>query len=223
MNLTKYIKNKKSKKQYFSNIEVNEMDPLPDNISIKNVLKKLSSILPSHLLSCIDTINIGQFKEIKRRKIQAYYDNKAVFMTNNQVDEDDMIDDIVHEIAHAVEEKYGGAIYLDGLLKEEFVRKRLQLKEVLQNKGFNMDLKYFIETKYSEQFDKFLHVTVGYPILRTLTSNIYYSPYAATSLREYFANGFEAFYLFGHSHRLKKMSPELYRKLGSLLQHEDRT
>ena len=54
---------------------------------------------------------------------------------------------------------------------------------------------------------------VGYPVLSAMTVNLFYSPYGSTSIREYFANGFEAFYMQEDINRLKKISPELYKKI----------
>ena len=54
---------------------------------------------------------------------------------------------------------------------------------------------------YVLEFDEFLYKTVGYDLLRDLTVELFVSPYAATSLREYFANGFEHYFF-------------TYRKLG---------
>jgi hypothetical protein len=46
---------------------------------------------------------------------------------------------------------------------------------------------------------------------------VFITPYAATSLREYFATGFTEFYLHPDDHEfLKKISPELYKKINSL-------
>jgi len=43
------------------------------------------------------------------------------------------------------------------------------------------------------------------------------TPYAATSLREYFATGFTEFYLYPDTHGyIKKTSPELFKKLVQL-------
>ena len=223
MSLKNYIKKKKNKKQYFSQIEINQVHPLPDNISVDNVVSRLREMIPHHLLKTIKYINIGQFEELKRRNIQAYYKNNSVFMTNHQVDEDDMMDDIVHEIAHAVEEKYGQLIYSDGLIEDEFTNKRMQLWNLLKNKGFEQSMHFFLDPNYSEEFDKYLHDTVGYPTMRILTPGIFYSPYAATSIREYFANGFEAVYLHTEGHKIKKISPALYKKMENLLKDEDRT
>jgi hypothetical protein len=44
---------------------------------------------------------------------------------------------------------------------------------------------------------------------------LFVSPYGATSLQEYFANGFEKYYL-GESKAVKDISPVLYNVLYSL-------
>lgn len=223
MSLKNYIKKKKNKKQYFSQIEINQVDPLPDNISVEKVVARLRETIPHHLLRTIKAINIGQFRELERRKIQAYYKDNSVFMTNHQVDEADMMDDIVHEVAHAVEEEYKQLIYSDGLIEEEFVKKRIQLWNLLKSRGFEESMQFFLNPDYSEKFDRYLHSTVGYPTMRILTPGIFYSPYAATSIREYFANGFEAFYLHAEVHKIRKISPMLYKKMENLLKDENRT
>jgi hypothetical protein len=46
--------------------------------------------------------------------------------------------------------------------------------------------------------------------LTSLTNEIFYSPYAATSLREYYANGFEAYFHKRDLAFLKNISPALY-------------
>ena len=44
---------------------------------------------------------------------------------------------------------------------------------------------------------------------------LFNSPYGATSLKEYFANGFEAYYI-GDRIYLSKISPYLYNKIENL-------
>ena len=51
-----------------------------------------------------------------------------------------------------------------------------------------------------------------------LGASIFYSPYAATSLREYFANGFEALYYYGDYNFISKSCPELYSKLQDIME-----
>ena len=72
----------------------------------------------------------------------------------------------------------------------------------------------FIEGK---EFDEFLHEDVGYDKLGEVLKGVVVTPYAMTSLREYFATGFTEFYLYPDSHGyLQKTSPELYKKLVQL-------
>ena len=57
-----------------------------------------------------------------------------------------------------------------------------------------------------------MYEEVGYPALHTMTVGLFCSPYGATSLREYFANGFE-FYFMKNRELVKKVSPQLYKLL----------
>ena len=51
-------------------------------------------------------IIVGWFEEFEERNINAFYDSGAVYISNLQDDQEDMFDDIVHEIAHSVEDAY---------------------------------------------------------------------------------------------------------------------
>ena len=73
-----------------------------------------------------------------------------------------------------------------------------------------------MDVEYRDAFDHFLYKEVGYPLLSSLTAGLFMSPYAATSLREYFANGFEWFFLKDQQTYLKQISPVLYNKLDKL-------
>jgi hypothetical protein len=48
---------------------------------------------------------------------------------------------------------------------------------------------------------------------------LFYSPYASTSLREYFANGFEAYFL-GQREYLPKIGQHLFIKLEEIITGE---
>ena len=62
----------------------------------------------------------------------------------------------------------------------------------------------------------FFYDEIGYPTLGIYTSSLFYSPYGCTSLREYFANGFEAYFMREEIGRLKRISPVLYNKIVKL-------
>ena len=50
-----------------------------------------------------------------------------------------------------------------------------------------------------------------------MVSGLFNSAYAATSLREYFANAFEEYFL-GNRKNLSKISPQLYKKIDFITQ-----
>ena len=76
---------------------------------------------------------------------------------------------------------------------------------------------YYNNPEYNETFDKHMYSDIGYDKLRLITPELFYSPYAITSLREYWANGFEN-YLLGDRAALKDISPVLYRKIYNLFE-----
>jgi Mlc titration factor MtfA (ptsG expression regulator) len=53
-----------------------------------------------------------------------------------------------------------------------------------------------------------------------MVPGVFPSPYAATSLREYFARGFEEYYM-GRPQELKNICPVLYSKMYNLHNMED--
>ena len=174
----------------------------------------MESLIPPHLFSEVEMIIVGWFSEFEERDINAFYIDSTLCITNVQDDEADMVDDIVHEISHAVEEAYGYEIYGDNLIKDEFLRKRKYLHDILWKAGYKAPEAFFTNTEFDQEFDDFLHKQVGYDKLRTLISGLFISPYAATSLREYFATGFTEFYIDPANREfLKKSSPQLYKKL----------
>ena len=130
-----------------------------------------------------------------------------------------MVDDIVHEIAHSVEMLFRTQLYLDEAIKKEFLGKRKRLLDILEQEGYNIYKNEFLDLDYSKAFDEFLYKDVGYPTLISLTMGLFVSPYAATSLREYFANGFENYFL-GDKQYLRKLSPYLFNKVQNIVEEE---
>ena len=185
------------------------------------MLEEISRAIPRKFLYNLDSIYVGDFDFLNKRQVQAVYENSSIFVTNNQDSIEDMADDIIHEIAHSVEETEKRFIYSDGLMEREFISKRKKMYEILQAEGYKVELISFLETEYSQSFDQFLHAEVGYPVLEVLISNLFYSPYASTSLREYFANGFEAYYYYRDGHVLSKISPVLCDRIVNLKKEEE--
>ena len=222
-----YLKQKKQLHFTQGGIEVIIKDELiygekDSDFSVKDVVDFITSRIPKSLLTNIDVIYVGNFDFLNKRSVQAMYDNSSIFVTNHQDNFEDMCDDVIHEIAHSVEEVKDVYIYSDGLLESEFATKRRQLYSILKSEGFceDISLQTFLETEYTPSFDDFLYKEVGYSALSVLTASIFYSPYAATSLREYFANGFEAYYCHQDVDFLQKACPKLYAKILGLTDEE---
>ncbi len=199
-------------------IHVYFKDPLSDgNINVEEILSKVESMIPHHLLSEVEMMIVGWFDEFEERSLNAYYDSGTLYISNLQDDFNDMCDDIIHEVSHSIEEPYGYFIYGDKKIENEFLRKRKYLYDVLWKMDFKAPLSVFMDPEYNEDFDMFLYEKIGYDKLSNVIRGIFITPYAATSLREYFATGFTEFYIHPDEHSfLQKVSPELYKKLVSL-------
>jgi Mlc titration factor MtfA (ptsG expression regulator) len=204
-------------------IHVYFKDPVEnEEINVETVVNDIESIIPAHLLSEVEMIIIGWFDEFEERSINAFYDGGTLYVSNVQNDFMDMYDDIIHEISHSLEEPHGYFIYGDKKIENEFLRKRKFLHDILWQKGFKAPMTVFMELEYNKDFDMFLYEKIGYDKLTTLVEGIFVTPYAATSLREYYATGFTEFYVNPDTHGfLQKVSPELYKKLISLQEPEE--
>lgn len=223
MTLKNIIKNKqnKSKHFYWKSIQVFIKDELTNSeFSVRDVINRADKMIPSHLLRNIDTIYVGDFDFLNKREVQAMYENSSIFITNEQDDIEDMLDDLIHEIAHSIEEIRGEEIYSDGFIEREFLAKRKSLFFLLKEENYNVELSDFLNIDYDPVFDNFLYQEVGYTALSIISANLFYSPYGATSLREYFANGFEAYYFHKDLSHLKRISPSLFEKVNNLKDEE---
>jgi len=200
----------------FGKIPIHVQDPLPEDFDMSKVIEKIQGRVPGLLFNEIDIILVGDFEQFKHNKTNAAYSNGAIYTTIDQSSENDMVDDIVHELAHSVEEFAISEIYEDGFLEREFLGKRKRLFDILKQEGYNIELGAFMNPEFSTLFDEFLYENVGYPSLVSLSMGLYVSPYGITSLREYFANGFEEYFI-GDRRYLKKISPVLYSKISNIL------
>ena len=197
---------------FLDNIHVFIKDQIIGDVEINNVLNKVKKSIPLHLFSGLDAIYVGQFKELQQREVNAAFMDGALYISNIQQDEETMLEDLIHEIAHSLEEIANFNMYQDDSIYDEFLAKRLRLQKILESNGYNTSKQNFTKLEYDVKFDKYLYEEVGYPALHTMTVNLFCSPYGATSLREYFANGFE-FYFVKNRQLVKKVSPQLYKKL----------
>lgn len=197
-----------------SGLHVYFNEPLSnDKINVERVVAKVEGLIPSHLRSEIEMIIFGHFKEFDERAINAFYKDATLYITNSQDDEADLFDDIVHEMAHGVENSYGYEIYADQKIKKEFIKKRVFLHDILWASGYKIPKSLMLEPEYNIELDKFFLEEIGYDRLSDLTRGIFLTPYAATSLQEYFATTFTDFYITDNHGYLKKINPQVYNKL----------
>lgn len=192
-----------------------------DKSTLQDVIEIVENSLPSFLVSNVDVIYVGDFSFFQERDTNAAYEDGAIYVINVQDNAEDMADDIVHEIAHSVEEEFYDEIYGDGRVEGEFLGKREKLFQILSAyEEPMMDLIYFQNPDYNEDFDDYLYTQIGYPALNAYANGLFYSPYASTSVREYFARGFEAYFLHKDLKTLANISPILYNRIETLADME---
>jgi hypothetical protein len=190
-------------------------DKISDDVDFEFVLNYIAARVPFYLTSNIEMIYVGQFPEMKERDINAFYENDAIYVTNKQDGEMDMIEDVIHEISHAVEQYNQEFIYGSGALQREFVAKRKRLSALLSQK-YEVPADFNINFEYDRAIDEFLYRDVGYDALNQICVNIFPSAYACTSVSEYWAKGFEELFI-GETTDLKQMCPVLYKTLALLI------
>ena len=213
-NLLEYIRNSKENAgiYYLNDIPVWTEDPLPDYIDLRQVLLSVAKRLPNVYLKYIQAVRIGIFEEMLEKELNALYKDGVLYVSNMQDNNTDMLDDIIHEIAHAVEDHNHDLVYGDEKVLLEFLGKRKRLYELLKSEGYDVTIEQFLTTTYDYDFDMFLFQDIGYPVLETLTLGLFLSPYSVTSINEYFAVGFENFYM-DESIYVKKICPILLEKI----------
>lgn len=228
-NLTYYIKesSERSIKELrefpiFNKVMVYIKDKVETNFPIYQALKQLEKILPESFMVDIDCIIFGDFKEFQERKIEAFYKDGAIYLSPIQKEVGKLIRDVVHEVGHSLEKRLGVDLYKDKSIQEEFKSKRMYLYNLIKDDYdlgsiFNDNaLKYFMYIRYNKEFDNFLYNIIGYNNLTRITRDLFISPYSITSIREYFAIGFERYFLFGFENELKTICPRLHEKISEI-------
>lgn len=204
--------------EMFGRINVVQQEDLPENINIKKVLNNLEKIIPEHFLENLDSIYIGNYDFLIDRDLNAVYQDAAIYLMPHYDSEEDLFDDLVHEIAHCVEENFLYDIYEDSLIETEFLKKRKKLLDILRAYDYDgIDEKEFYNTEYSQDFDEYLYIMIGYPVLTQLSNGIFVTPYGATSMREYFANCFEQYFAKRNYKEVRAISPAVFKKIEFLL------
>lgn len=196
----------------FGTINVFVKDSLPQEINLTNTIMELEDTIPQHLFHDIDMIIIGQFNELNSRGIRAAYMDGAVYATNEQPSEEQLFEDIIHEIAHAVEKSYEYDIYGDDSVEKEYLGKKKRFLDLLQANGIRVPNRIRYETEYSKLFDEFLFYEIGYDKVAPFSQGLFLSPYASVSVSEYFATAFERYFVQSDAY-VKEICPQLFNKL----------
>jgi len=187
-----------------------ELEP---DVDIPAFCTEVEQILPASILKNVEVVYIGQFKHLGDRN--AAYSNGGIYINSAEPTNFDMVENFVHEVAHSLEIDHGAAIYASEVM-DEFRGKRERLRYLLEAEGYKINPALYSYMEYTEKFDNFLANEVGYPLLLTLTMGLFASPYGATSLQEYFANGFEKYFL-DNPRRVRDISPVLYTKIEEII------
>jgi hypothetical protein len=212
--LSSYNKALRERKEFHLNGSLIQIvNPLTRQVDISSIISFLSKNIPTEILNLVDIYYIGNFDVFKKRNTNAAYMDGAIYLSSDQETEKDLLDDIIHELGHALIEKENINIFGDGLIKREFTAKKTALKRILRSKGYDIP-KFFNSTSFSPEMDDFLYKGIGYEVLRPMINGLFMNPYAVTSLEEYFTSGMEDYFL-GKSLLLKSISPALFNKLES--------
>ena len=97
----------------FNHITVYIKEPLTEDINLTMVIAKVEKLIPRQLTSEVDTIIIGQFDFLLDREVTALFKDGAIYISNEQRTEEGLLEDLIHEISHAVETAHGQEIYGD--------------------------------------------------------------------------------------------------------------
>lgn len=204
----------------FGTIPVMIINDLTNDIDLQRVFSRIDELLydyfPLFNSSTLESVYIGNFSFLKKRQVNAMYSDGTIYISNEQDDEMDIIDDIVHEFAHLIEDLVGKDVYGDNKIKKEFYSKR---SVILDNLYLKIDPTLydrvgalFTDLEFNPVLDDLLLNTVGYDLLRSVSDEVFIEPYAITSVSEYFANGFEKYHL-QDPHIVKLYYPSVYNKI----------
>lgn len=217
--ITKSHKNiMKERKEFtlFNSINVFVKDPLSQDVNLTNIIMDIEDTIPQHFFYEIEMIIVGQFNELISRDIRAAYMDGAIYVTNDQPSEEQLFEDIVHEIAHAVEKSYEYEIYGDDAVEKEYLGKKKRFLDLLQASGIKVPNRIRYETEYSKLFDEYLFFELGYDKIMPFSQGLFLTPYASVSVSEYFATAFEHYFVQANLSYVKEISPQLFNKLREL-------
>ena len=221
MSTEKYIRNTAQlvkERMSINQVDVEITAEIPADLNIAKILTTLKGSVPSAYFKNLNGIKVADLQEFEDRDISAKYssDDKTLYISAFKQDSDnDMLDDLIHELGHHAESLYTDFIYEDDAIKDEFIMKRKQLQFEIGADGYDYRSYDFRNISYDKEFDTFLYKRIGKEKLKMITAGMFIRPYQSLSLREYFAVGFEQFYLGNHK-TLHRDCPVLYKRLTEL-------
>lgn len=209
----------KERKEFtlFGSISVFVKDPLPAEVDMTNVLMDLEDTIPHKLFYQVETILVGQFNELNDRGIRAAFLDGGIYVTNEQPSEDQLFEDIIHEVAHAVEKTFEFEIYSDGKVENEYFGKKKRFLDLLSSNGIKVPERIRYESEYSKMFDEFLFYHLGYDKVIPFSQGLFLTPYASVSISEYFATAFEHYFVQSDPQYVNKISPALFNKIKEII------
>jgi len=215
-------RSKRTRREYhlFNRTLISVKGNILPSIDFTQIVKEIEEHMPPHLFEEVDYVFIGSFSENEERALEAHYEDGAIYITSDLPTNRDYIENIVHETAHAIEGQHGLAIYGDKNIEQEFLGKRRRLAARMTAENIDISTLDFEDPEYSKELDFFFYNDVGYEKLNNLTNGLFNSAYAATSLEEYFSNGFEEYFL-GDREFLPKISPHLFIKIEEIVLGEE--
>lgn len=213
----------KERKEFtlFGSINVYIKDPLKSDIDMTDVIMEIEDTIPPHLLYEVETIIVGQFKDLNDRGIRAAYLDGGIYVTNEQPSLEQLFEDIVHEIAHAVEKTYEYQIYEDETVEKEYIGKKKRFLDILAANNIKVPNRLRAEIEYSKLFDEFLFYQLGYENILPHTTGLFITPYASVSVSEYFATAFEHYFVQADTGYVKEICPQLFTKLQAIAEGEE--
>ena len=205
----------KERKEFsiFGSISVFLKDPLPQDVDMTNVLMDLEDTIPRNMFYQIETVLVGQFKELNDRGVRAVFLDGGIYVTNEQPSEEQLFEDIVHEVAHSVEKMFEYELFADGEVEKEYLGKKKRFLDLLAANGIKVPNRLRYETEYSKMFDEFLFYQIGYDNIIPFSSGLFLTPYSSVSISEYFATAFEHYFVQSDPDYVKKISPILFNKI----------
>ncbi len=200
----------------FGDIQVYVKDPLPQTVDMSMVIRRIEKHIPRDFTYGVELVVVGQFDDLDKRGVKAAFLDGAIYVTNNQDDVDDIFDDLIHEISHSVEKTHASILFSDGSLASEYLGKKRRLIDLMVADGLLVPPDVVETLEYSKEFDEFLHFELGFEKAGNYSKGLFIDSYGSVSLSEYFATGFETYYVDKDGTALRKISPALHEKIETL-------